>query len=93
MSKTKFDISVVSGKVTAASKKIIESILKDAHQRAVSRVPVRTGNLRDSIYVTPDSIGASAEYASYVEYGTAKQAPTYFLTSSINEAISSSGGK
>jgi len=52
---------------------------------AQSIVPVRTGNLLSSIFYDIDddalavTLGATADYASFVEYGTYKMAPRPFL--------------
>ncbi len=48
-------------------------------------VPVRTGNLMASIFADVDedslsvTLGASAEYASFIEYGTVKMRAQPFL--------------
>jgi HK97 gp10 family phage protein len=54
----------------------LENVGAQMQQMAQSIVPVRTGYLRSTIYytVTADDmtleLGATAEYAAYVEYGT-----------------------
>ena len=58
-----------------------------------SRVPVRTGRLRDSIYIENNTsspfryeayVGSDVEYASAVEFGTGTSAPNPYMRSSIN---------
>ena len=50
--------------------------------------PYRTGFLRDSIYHRVDGttleVGATADYASYQEFGTHKMAPHSFLIPALD---------
>ncbi|MGI5155822.1 HK97-gp10 family putative phage morphogenesis protein [Microbispora sp. CA-102843] len=56
-------------------------------------VPVRTGNLKNSIGVDfdPDGLGfeagPTASYAPYVEWGTSRMAPRAFLGPAFDRAI------
>lgn len=52
-----------------------------------SRVPVRTGQLRDSVIETDDGITVGADYAGYVEYGTSDTAPQPFVNPSIDRLL------
>lgn len=54
-------------------------------------VPVKTGFLRDSIFVeqtgeTRFKVGASADYSSFIEYGTANSSAQPFLTPALELA-------
>ena len=59
--------------------------------------PVKTGNLRDSIHVEegtmPNSkkIGSDVRYARYVEMGTSKMAPRFYLRGALMDVFK--GGK
>jgi HK97 gp10 family phage protein len=62
-------------------------------QEARSLVPVASGKLRDSIYADVKSsdtlaIGAKAEYAGYIEYGTSKRGATPFIEPAARLAAS-----
>ena len=55
-------------------------------------VPVRTGYLKSCLgYDQPSSLEIimkdTAPYAAYVEWGTSKMAPRYYLTDAINEYL------
>jgi HK97 gp10 family phage protein len=62
-----------------------DDIVRDAR----SLVPVREGNLHDSIYAEPAGdgyeieIGAGMDYAGYVEFGTSRQAAQPYLVPAI----------
>jgi len=64
---------------------IIETEAANMVAYAQAIVPVRTGSLMASIfseveeYALSVTLGASAEYASFVEYGTVKMGPKPFL--------------
>ena len=50
-----------------------------------SRVPVRTGRLRDSIHQTePGVVVVGADYGVYVDRGTSRMPPQEFTRPSIN---------
>jgi HK97 gp10 family phage protein len=57
---------------------------------AMDLCPVDTGFLRDSAFLQPEAndvlIGFSAEYASYVEFGTYKMEAQPFLRPALDEA-------
>jgi hypothetical protein len=53
---------------------------------AKTRVPVLTGELRDSIGPDEDGYGAGADYAPFVEYGTSDTAPQPFIGPSADRA-------
>lgn len=69
------------------TKLVIGESMREAGAKMVSDarniVPVRTGRLRDSIKYDVSELnlilGAEAEYASYVEYGTRFQVPQPYL--------------
>lgn len=62
-----------------------DDIVKDAR----SLVPVKEGNLHDSIYSEPVGdgyeieVGAGMDYAGYVEFGTSRQSPQPYLVPAI----------
>lgn len=77
-----FEINDMTDEIKAATKEQILRALvhigQKMHEYATNLVPVRTGNLRNSIafQVDPDEmsvyIGSNSEYAAYVELGTGK---------------------
>ena len=68
------------------TRRIAEIIATAARQLC----PVDTGNLRDSIRVTDNSVNVDAHYASYVELGTPRAAAQPFLKPAI-EMFKNSG--
>jgi len=66
-------------------RKIVETAGDNMVSYAQGIVPVRTGNLMASIFSDLDednlavTLGATADYASFVEYGTVKIRPQPFL--------------
>src|SRR5690242_20186201 len=59
---------------------------------AKSSVPVRTGNLRNSIQSGPITntsaeVTAGAEYAGFVEYGTSRMQAQPYMTPQIDRAL------
>jgi HK97 gp10 family phage protein len=83
------DLDELSDEDTQALEEDIHQILDDAgaqmEEFARGIVPVRTGNLMASIFHDVDddalsvTLGATADYASFVEYGTYKMKPQPFL--------------
>ncbi len=83
------DLDELPDEQSQALEEEIHSIVETAGNNMVSYaqgiVPVRTGNLMASIFSDPDeenlavTLGASADYASFVEYGTVKMRPQPFL--------------
>ena len=72
--------SRLRSRVADASQETAEAIVEDAKQR----VPVDTGELRDSIDARSEGIGyiveATAGHAGFVEYGTRRMAAQPYLT-------------
>jgi HK97 gp10 family phage protein len=64
---------------------IVETAADNMVSYAQGIVPVRTGNLLSSIFSEIDeddlsvTLGATADYASFIEYGTVKMRPQPFL--------------
>jgi len=60
----------------------------DIHMNARQMCPVKTGYLRDSIYHRVQdwilTVGAEAEYATYVEFGSRYIQGRYFLTEAFH---------
>jgi len=60
---------------------------------ARKNAPFKTGTLRDSITFEVEKedmlvrVGTNVEYAPFVEWGTIKNFPTWFLTHAYNESI------
>lgn len=74
-------------------RRALESAGAAGLQEAHNLVPVASGNLRNSIYsnvVSDDTlaIGAKADYASYIEYGTSKQGARPFIEPAARTAAS-----
>ena len=69
---------------------VIQRTLDTAEAVAHELVPVRTGNLRDSIHQeigdTDGSLIASAGYAGFVELGTSKMQAEPFIQPGMEEA-------
>lgn len=73
-------------------------VIRDAAERAEDRardlVPYRTGDLHNSIYSKPiDSglgfeLGATMEYAGFVELGTSRMAPQPYIRPAFEHATS-----
>lgn len=66
----------------------LEAVGIQAEGYTAQNAPVRTGRLRSSIsHKTQGNttyIGTNVEYAIYVELGTSRMSPRYFLTNAIN---------
>ena len=81
--------------VSLAIKQAIRSALREIGERAVGDatdiVPVRTGNLRQSIgYSSDDSqviIGSDVPYASYVEEGTRRMRARPYLRPAMTDHL------
>ena len=70
------------------AKDALEAVGIQAEGYTAQNAPVRTGRLRASITHKTQGkttyIGTNVEYAPYVEYGTSRMSPRYFLTNAIN---------
>lgn len=86
------DLNRISADLTMAAEKaqrmapaIVAKAAQDVEAIAKSFCPVDTGYLRSSIHTVLDpssvraTIGPSAEYAPFVEWGTHRQAPQAFM--------------
>ena len=83
------DLDELPDEQSQALEEKIHNIIENAGDNMVSYaqgiVPVRTGNLMASIFseVDPDdlsiTLGATADYASFIEYGTVKMRAQPFL--------------
>lgn len=80
--------------VQPAARKLTGQYANLIVKEAKRLVPVRTGNLRDSIRVTPSSeagrlglaaagIAADAPYAGFVEFGTARMRPRPYIRPAV----------
>jgi HK97 gp10 family phage protein len=80
MSRIPFISAGLAAHTRASNMKTAEAIAADARQR----VPVLTGNLRDSIHVEPEGVDAwvltKVHYANFVEFGTRHAPPYPFMT-------------
>ncbi len=69
----------IAGQIDKRAADVIAKNANDIMGEAVIRVPVDTGNLKNTIYTEISNggataqIGASAEYAVYVEFGTGQR--------------------
>lgn len=65
------------------------NLLEDIYEESQKLVPVRTGTLRDSGYMTSTPttgmVGYGAEYSVHVERGTSRMAPRLFLWRSFEK--------
>ena len=90
--KTKFYTKEVLQKLEAGIAERLEDSGDAIIDSSKSTTPVRTGKLLSSIEksgVSDNSIavGTDVEYAKYVEFGTVKMAPKYFLTKAFQQSI------
>lgn len=77
------EVVAVEVKARVAQKLGVEAGIVDA----LTRVPVLTGTLRDSIGEDGEGgYGADTDYAAYVEYGTSDTAPQPFIGPSSETA-------
>lgn len=72
------------GQLRQRASQVVRKAAFDIEARAKQVVPVRTGNLKNSIQTTMESdltavVGTAVEYAPYVELGTRKMAPRPYL--------------
>lgn len=94
------DITQVTALLTRLSQAIVSDIPTKALAAAADQmvtgatgiVPVRTGNLRDSIQAesassTSVAVTAEADYAAYVELGTSKMGAQPYMRPSIPAAV------
>lgn len=92
-----------------AVEKVVYYHTADMEKRAMRKVPYKTGHLKRSIGLEVSAadlkgtVGASAEYAGYVEKGTRFMSPRPYLEPALNEVrpgfiedmerIAAAGGK
>lgn len=72
------------GQLRQRASQAVRKAALDIEARAKQVVPVRTGNLKNSIQTTMESdltavVETAVEYAPYVELGTRRMAPRPFL--------------
>lgn len=89
-------LAQVGALAEAGARAVVRTGGRQAYQDARQRVPVRSGHLRSTIYLREDAdgrgyeVGATAEYAHFVEFGTVHMAPQPFIGPAFDqsEAIS-----
>ena len=100
------DLGKASAEITRKASQVVRKAAFDIESGAKTRVPVDTGNLKNSIGVTLSATGLSAEvgptahYGIYLEYGTRRISPprpymgpaTAAVEPSFVEAIEQLGG-
>lgn len=69
----------------AATKVGQAEVAQEVEEGAKQRVPVVTGTLQDSIHAEADRVAVDAPYASYVEFGTSRQAAEAYLRPAADE--------
>jgi len=83
------DFSKAAIEVQVLAKAVVAKTAADIEAKAKENVPVRTGNLKNSISHTVDGftaeIGPTASYGSYVELGTSRMAPQPYLIPAAEE--------
>jgi len=66
----------------------LEQVGRDIHMDARRMAPVKTGRLRDSIFSQVNdfvlTVGATAPYARYQEFGTSRFQGRFFLTEAFH---------
>ena len=80
-------LAEVGPRTFKAAAMVTEKVARDIERDAKAFAPVDTGNLRSSIGTDIDvsaasisaTVGATASYAAYVEYGTSTMAPRAHL--------------
>lgn len=77
----------------AATRAIIRIGGETAYTDAKARAAVRTGYMRSTVYVEYDGdglgfeLGATADYAEFVEYGTAHMSPQPFIAPAFEQSV------
>jgi HK97 gp10 family phage protein len=83
------DIKRAGVRVRREQRKVVKETTSRVEQSARSHVPVRTGQLQSSIEGSvrgmKGTVTATARYATFVEYGTYKDAPQPFMTPALEE--------
>src|SRR5579883_1482086 len=74
----------LQGQLRIRASQAVRKAAFDIEARAKAVVPVRTGNLKNSIQTTIESelstvVGTAVHYAPYVEFGTRRMAPRPYL--------------
>lgn len=79
------------GEIESALASMLDRIGSAIEQHAKEYVPVRTGNLRDSITHVVDgrsvAVGTNVEYAAYVELGTSTQPARPYLIPAVTNHV------
>lgn len=92
LTKLAADLRKASAEVTVKASRAVRKAAFDIESGAKARVPVDTGNLKNSIGVSLSATGLSAEigptahYGIYVELGTRRMAPKPYLGPAV-EAV------
>lgn len=78
------DLGKASAHTVTAAAKVVRKTALDIERDAKALVPVDTGNLMNSITTTRTGvlsaeIGPTANYGSFVEWGTARMAPQPYM--------------
>lgn len=74
----------MSAQLRERTSQLVRKTAFDVEARAKAIVPVRTGNLKNSIQTDFENdltavVGTAVEYAPYVEFGTSKRPPRPYL--------------
>lgn len=86
-------VSMVQGWADSIRDEVIPNSLRKAGEQVIDGakevVPVRTGHLRDSIDIQGEGqnfieVGADADYAAFVEFGTSRMEAQPYMTPQIN---------
>jgi HK97 gp10 family phage protein len=87
------DIEAAADTIIPRTQNVIMKTGYDTVTAAQVRCPVRSGHLKSTIGVDIDmdglgfEVGATAEYAGYVEFGTTKMAPQPYLMPAFNQRV------
>lgn len=77
------DLTGATVRATLAASTVVRKTALDLEAQAKAFAPVDTGNLRSSIgsdiTAMEASVGPTADYGAYVEFGTSRMAPRAFL--------------
>lgn len=87
------DLGKAAAGIKALAAVVVAKSAHDIEAKAKAKAPVDTGNLKNSITtdIAEDGmsaeVGPTASYASYVELGTARQAPQPYLIPAAEEVV------